>query len=94
MMSPLTILLLEDDPCAEALILNLLTNEGIECSLIRVDTETEYLAAIEKSGFDLILSDYLLPSFDGLSALKIAKEKAPDTPFIFVSGNDGGRTGN
>ncbi len=40
-------------------------------------------------GFDLILTDYTLPSFDGLSALKIALEKCPDVPFIFVSGTLG-----
>jgi CheY-like chemotaxis protein len=86
MTSPLTILLLEDDPCAEALTLNSLTNEGIECSLIRVETQAEYLGAIEKNGFDLILSDYPLRSSDGPSALKVANVKAPDPPFIFISG--------
>ncbi len=38
---------------------------------------------------DLILSDYALPSFDGSSALTIAKKKAPDVPFIFVTGTMG-----
>ena len=47
------------------------------------------VAALEQGGFDLILADYTLPSFDGLSALKITLEKCPDVPFIFVSGTLG-----
>ena len=47
------------------------------------------VASIEHGGFDLILADYTLPSFDGLSALKLALEKCPDVPFIFVSGTLG-----
>ena len=43
------------------------------------------LSAIEQGGLDLILSAYFLPSFDGLSALGIAREKSPAVPFIFVS---------
>ena len=51
-------------------------------------------ASLEHGGFDLILTDYTLPSFDGLSALKIALEKCPDVPFIFVSGTLGRRSGD
>ena len=39
--------------------------------------------------FDLIISDYSLPSFDGLSALSLARELSPETPFIFFSGTIG-----
>src|SRR6185295_9469410 len=52
-------------------------------------TQAAFFASIEQGGFDLILTDYTLPSFDGLSALKIALEKCPDVPFIFVSGTLG-----
>ena len=45
--------------------------------------------SLEHGGFDLILADYTLPSFDGLSALKITQEKCPHVPFIFVSGTLG-----
>ncbi|MBF8251531.1 MAG: histidine kinase, partial [Deltaproteobacteria bacterium] len=43
----------------------------------------------ETCGFDLILADYSLPSFDGLSALEIARGKCPDLPFILISGTLG-----
>jgi PAS domain S-box-containing protein len=45
--------------------------------------------ALGNGGFDLILADYTLPSFDGLSALRLAKGLRPDIPFLFVSGTLG-----
>jgi PAS domain S-box-containing protein len=51
-----------------------------------VETEAEFIAALERAPFDLILADYTLPSFDGLSALRIVRERWPLVPFIFVSG--------
>jgi PAS domain-containing protein len=47
------------------------------------------LAALESAEIDLILADYKLPAFDGLSALKLAQSARPDFPFIFVSGTIG-----
>ena len=47
------------------------------------------MAALERDGFDLILSDYALPAFDGLSALKITRASQPELPLIFVSGTMG-----
>ena len=55
----------------------------------RVETRDDFLAALEAGGFDLILADFSLPSFDGLSALQLALEQRPDVPFIFVSGTLG-----
>jgi PAS domain S-box-containing protein len=89
MNSPLRILHLEDNPRDAELIQAILETEGITCDVTRVDTEADFLASIERGGFDLILTDYTLPSFDGLSALKISMEKCPDVPFIFVSGTLG-----
>jgi signal transduction histidine kinase len=54
-----------------------------------VDTQAGFVAALEKGGFDLILSDYSLPSFDGLSAIGIARQQWPDLPVILVSGTLG-----
>src|SRR2546427_6453695 len=89
MKSPLRILHLEDNPNDAELIQAVLETEGIICDVTRVDTQADFFASIEHGGFDLILTDYTLPSFDGLSALKIALEKCPDVPFIFVSGTLG-----
>ena len=89
MTQTLRILSLEDDPKDADLIQALLEEGGLSCAVRRVDTKTEFAAAIEKCDFDLILADYTLPAFDGLSALKLALEKCPDVPFIFVSGTLG-----
>jgi PAS domain S-box-containing protein len=85
----LRILSLEDDPKDVGLIQALLEAEKIICELRRVETEAEFVAALEQDDVDLILADYTLPSFDGVSALKIALHKCPDVPFIFVSGTLG-----
>src|ERR1700680_3101063 len=83
------ILSVEDDPKDMELIQDLLETEGIVCEITRVDTEAALLASIEQGGIDLILSDYTLPSFDGISAFKFAMKTCPDVPFIFVSGTLG-----
>ncbi len=68
------------------LIVNRRVND--ECppfSPIRVETGADFLAALERETFDLILADYALPSFDGISALEIARNRTPEVPFMFVS---------
>src|SRR5580692_11968762 len=89
MRQPLRILSVEDDPKDAELIQDLLETEGINCELTRVDTQAGLLASIERGGIDLILADYSLPSFDGISALKLALKACADVPFIFVSGTLG-----
>src|ERR1700733_7149090 len=86
---PLRILSIEDDPKDAELIRDLLETEGIACEVTRVDTQAALLASLEQAGIDLILADYTLPSFDGISALKFAMKSCPDVPFIFVSGTLG-----
>src|SRR5271163_1487555 len=82
----LRILLLEDSIQDAELVEDLLEADHFVCEVTRVQTRAEFLAALEDGGFDLILADYKLPSFDGLSALKLALNARPDLPFIFVSG--------
>src|SRR5262244_202649 len=89
MRQPLCVLSVEDNPSDTQLIQDLLEAEGVSCEMARVDSEATLLVALEQGGVDLILADYTLPSFDGLSALKIALKKCPDVPFIFVSGTLG-----
>ena len=89
MTPPLRILLLEDDPTDAELVQELLEADHVVCEVTRVQTRAEFLAALEKPEIDLILADYTLPSFDGLSALKLALNARPDLPFIFVSGTLG-----
>ena len=89
MTSPLRILLLEDDPTDAELVQELLEADHIVCNVTRAQTRAEFLAGLEKPEIDLILADYTLPSFDGISALKLALNARPDLPFIFVSGTLG-----
>jgi PAS domain S-box-containing protein len=87
--SPLRILLLEDDPGDAELIQELLEAGHVVCEVTRVDTRAEFVAALKDAAVDLILADYKLPSFDGISALQLALAARPDVPFIFVSGTVG-----
>jgi signal transduction histidine kinase/CheY-like chemotaxis protein len=86
MTTPLRILLLEDSIEDAELIQELLEANDFVCDVTRVQTRAEFLAALEDRGIDLVLADYRLPSFDGLSALKLTRNARPDLPFIFVSG--------
>ncbi len=82
----LHILLLEDDSVDSELIRATLKNGGINCELKCITTRKEFVAELRNDNLDLILSDYSLPQFDGISALKIATETRPNVPFILVSG--------
>jgi len=86
MRQPLRILSLEDDTKDADLIKDLLETEGIACDITRVENQADFLASLKQRGIDLILADYSLPSFDGISALRFALKDCPDVPFIFVSG--------
>jgi PAS domain S-box-containing protein len=86
MTTRLRILLLEDSIQDAELIQEQLEADHFVCEVTRVQTRTEFLAALEDGGTDLILADYKLPLFDGLSALELALRARPDLPFIFVSG--------
>jgi len=85
------ILIVEDNEDDASLILFELRKGGVAFQAHRVDTRNQFLDALRQQP-DLILSDHGLPSFDGFSALAIAREKAPDTPFIFVTGSLGEET--
>ena len=89
MKSPINILHLEDDPYDAALVQATLREGGIVSTITRAETHDYFVAVLDKGGVDLILADYTLPAFDGLSALKIAHEERPEVPFIFVSGTLG-----
>ncbi len=89
MKHPLRILNLEDNPDDSERIRMHLAKGGIKCNLVCVRSRAAFAEAIEKGEVDLILADYSLPSFDGLSALEMAKKSFLEVPFIFVSGGIG-----
>lgn len=80
------ILLVEDNPFDAELVQASLRREGIATEIVRVDTRNAFLEALDQYSFDIILSDYALPTFDGKAALAIVRQKCPDIPFVFVSG--------
>ncbi|HUI58934.1 MAG TPA: EAL domain-containing protein [Steroidobacteraceae bacterium] len=86
---PIRVLQVEDlEPDAE-LGLAQLKKAGMDFTSQRVQTEDGLRKALREFSPDIILSDFSLPGFDGLSALRIARELAPDVPFLFVSGTIG-----
>ena len=89
MKKSVSILHLEDNPFDAELINATLAAAEIDCESVRVEDRKNFVEAVERGGFDLILADYNLPSFDGVSALAIAKQKRPEVPFIFVTGSLG-----
>lgn len=84
----LRILIVEDTPTDAELMLLRLRNEGYQIVSQIVQTEAEYLLALEDH-YDLILSDWSLPQFSGLRALQLLRQRGLDTPFIIVSGSIG-----
>lgn len=79
------VLILEDVASDVVMINHELRQAGLHFRSHRVDTKSEFLFQLEHNRPDVILSDHGLPSFDGFSALAIAKDKCPHVPFIFVT---------
>jgi PAS domain S-box-containing protein len=82
----LRVLHIEDNSNDAELVRALLEDEWPDCRISRVQTRADFLDAVRDDTFHLILSDFSLPQFDGLSALALAHEHSAATPFIFLSG--------
>lgn len=89
MKNELRILVLEDVPADVVLINHELRAAGLTFQAKRVETRDDFLRELEENPPDVILSDHGLPAFDGFSALAIARDRCPETPFIFVTGSMG-----
>lgn len=86
----LRILHLEDSELDHQLMLAHLRRGGVVADVVRVDSEAEFLQAIEpEQNWDVVISDYNLPGFSGLVALDLLKASAQMLPFILVSGEIG-----
>ena len=83
------ILHLEDDPVDAELIQAKIEDAGLSCQITRVQTRAEFDEALGEGGYDLILADFHLPMYDGMSALRLVRERSPNIPFIFISGTMG-----
>lgn len=85
----LSILLVEDSREDAELLLAHLDQAGIKFSSKRVDTANEMSKALKNLSWDLVLSDYALPNFNGMEALQLLQQSGIDIPFILVSGTIG-----
>jgi PAS domain S-box-containing protein len=83
------VLHLEDDPLDRELVQAKLEAAGLVCRMTRVQTRDEFESSLGQGSLDIVLADYRLPMYDGLSALRLVLERWPDIPFIFVSGTIG-----
>ena len=86
---PVLVLHLEDNDHDRELLESVLLADGLECDFVPATNRHEFETALNQRTFDLILSDFALPSYDGMSALAAAQKMQEHTPFIFVSGTIG-----
>jgi PAS domain S-box-containing protein len=85
----LRVLCLEDDPRDAEIMRELLTNAGFVLEIDCTDKEKEFVSFLRSNTYDIILSDFKLPGFDGFKALRLSMEICPNVPFICVSGTIG-----
>ncbi|HEY8085538.1 MAG TPA: PAS domain S-box protein [Methylophilaceae bacterium] len=86
------VLILEDTLLDAELIIRELRRAQFDPEWVRVENRATFLAALESFAPDLILADYQLPQFDGISALKLLRERALYIPFFLISGVIGEET--
>src|SRR5512141_1656433 len=91
-MSTLRYLHLEDNPLDAELAAATLQAEGFSVDPVRVDSEAAFRWALDAGPCDFVLSDYSLPSWGGMEALRLARCARPEWPFIFLSGTMGEET--
>ena len=80
---------LEDSEADAELIHELLLSKWPQTHITTLGNRHDFEQAVIRKNFDLVLSDYSLPGYDGLSALKFVRQACPDTPFIYISGTIG-----
>lgn len=87
--TPIRVLIIEDSDNDKELLLLELRRGGYTPEYICIETAEAMNNALDQQVWDIIISDYSMPKFSGLSALKIAKERMLDIPFILISGTIG-----
>lgn len=86
MPEPINILIVEDVPSDAEMAERVIRKAGIDFVSMRVESREAFLASLSEFNPDLILTDYRLPRFDGMAALRLAKETTPDIPVIIITG--------
>jgi PAS domain S-box-containing protein len=88
-MTAINLLIVEDSADDAELMVRALRRAGVDPTYERVETPEAMEAALARGSWDLVISDYSMPHFSGLAALKLLQDKELDLPFILVSGNAG-----
>ncbi|OPY33223.1 MAG: aerobic respiration control sensor protein ArcB [Methanomassiliicoccales archaeon PtaU1.Bin124] len=83
------VLLVEDSEVDAILLMRELEKAGLDLDMIRVETEDQLRKELSVGKFDVVISDFILPHFNGMDALLVVREKSDDLPFILVSGKIG-----
>jgi two-component system cell cycle sensor histidine kinase/response regulator CckA len=83
------VLHLEDNENDHILVAETLSANELICEFTLAKSREEFEVALRRAEYDLIISDFTLPSYDGLTALSLAREVRPETPFVFFSGSIG-----
>ncbi|HUB68591.1 MAG TPA: response regulator [Candidatus Methylacidiphilales bacterium] len=83
------ILHLEDAEFDRLHVAAMIRESGLSCEIKVVQSEMEFATALKEGVYDLVISDFALPFYNGLKALALAKELCPDVPFVFFSGTIG-----
>ncbi|MCX6897808.1 MAG: PAS domain-containing protein [Verrucomicrobia bacterium] len=86
---PLHLLIVEDCDDEAQLVVSLLSEGGYAVVSKRVETAEAMRAALDRGPWDIVISDYYMPQFDGLAALRLLRKNAPNIPFIMVTGTLG-----
>ncbi|HVJ20078.1 MAG TPA: response regulator, partial [Polyangiaceae bacterium] len=86
---PLRVLLVEDEPATAAKVASMLEQHGYELSLERVCAEDDYRAKLAEAAPEIILSDYSVPRFGALCALRLLRDLELDIPLIVLTGSVG-----
>ena len=88
-LQPLRCLIVEDSEDDARLVRRELRQAGFEVTAERVDTAEAMRDALARQSWDLVLSDFQMPHFNGLAALKVLQATGIDLPFIIISGSIG-----
>src|SRR5205807_5714901 len=89
MKQPLRTLLVEDSDDDALLLLRQLKRAGYDVTAERVDSGDDLRVMLAKHAWDIVISDYAMPGFSGLDALRMVQEHGLDVPFLLVSGQIG-----
>jgi DNA-binding NtrC family response regulator len=83
---PLRILLVDDNPDHRALVVRELRRQFTDVQITETTGAHDLTRALAENTFDLVITDYLMQNFDGLSALRMVRASAPDCPVIMFTG--------